>query len=198
MNAGTAVASLDEVRLVNARFKQLAYLTDQLLHYMYMGYAEIQLYRDDFKSDVNTYLKSFVWIWNYIRLSLVEAEFHLVKDHFIRQLDLHEAISPFNEEFGESDHVDGNGKNRKFGCMQSAARRETAISRNHEMRTNSKIKVIKEEFNAPPKKQRGVTKDKEETIKTMRKQALDEIQFMMQNMNNSLQIEDLWKKVTDT
>ena len=48
------------------------------------------------------------------------------------------------------------------------------------------------------KKRRRVTKDKEETIKTMRKQALDEVQFMMQNMNNNLQTEDFWKKVTDT
>ena len=59
----------------------------------------------DFKNDVNTYMKLFLWIWNYLRLSLVGAKFHLVKDHSISQLDLHQAIGPWNEEFEESDGV---------------------------------------------------------------------------------------------
>ena len=36
------------------------------------------------------------------------AKFHLIKDHMIHQLKEWQAIGPFNEEFGESDHVDGN------------------------------------------------------------------------------------------
>ena len=45
---GTALASIQEVRQVNARFKQLAYLTDHVLHNMYMDYEEIESYDGNF------------------------------------------------------------------------------------------------------------------------------------------------------
>ena len=44
-------------------------------------------------------------------VTLVGSKFHLVKDHFISQLDLYGAIGSFNEDIGESDHVDGNREN---------------------------------------------------------------------------------------
>ena len=77
---------------------------------------------------------------------MVGAEFHLVKDYFVNQLDLWDAIGPYNKEFGESDHVDGNWDFRKFGNMRSVACREAAISHNHQIKSNQKVKDIQELF----------------------------------------------------
>ena len=191
------VKSIDEVQQVNARFRQLAHILDLILHYMYMDYEDIQHYRGNFRNDVKKNLRIFLWLWNYLRLSMIGAKFHLVKDHFINQLDLWGAIGPFNEEFGESDHVDGNREFRKFGCMKSAARRETAISRNHQMKSNPKIKAVKESLNSNDKKRVRVTKTKGELIKANRKQAIDEVEFMMGvHGNDNVQIEDYWNKTS--
>ena len=74
---------------------------------------------------------------------MVGAKYHLCKDHLIEQLDYWGAIGPYNEEFGDSNHVDGNKEMRKFGNMRSAAQREAAISRHHEIKENTKINLIK-------------------------------------------------------
>ena len=62
VNNGTAAADIHEVRLVNKQFKQLAYLMDQLFHYMYMGYEKIMFYR----GNLNEVTKLFVWLWNHL------------------------------------------------------------------------------------------------------------------------------------
>ena len=56
-------------------------------------------------------------MWNYLRLSMAGAKFHLVKDHLISQMEIWGAIGPFNEEFGETGHVVGKSKFRQFRCM---------------------------------------------------------------------------------
>ena len=127
---------------------------------------------------------------------MVGAKFHLIKDHFLQQLDQWGAIGPFNEEFGKSDHVAGNREIRKFGCMRSAARREAAISRSNQMRNNPRIKLVKEGFKHEDKKRRRVMENKREAVKTMRKQVLNEVEYMMETygQNSDVQIEDYWKK----
>ena len=79
-------------------------LDDILIHYMYMSSNDVKLYKRDFINDVKVCLHTFIWLCNYLRLLMVGAEFHIVKD----QLHYWGAICPYNEEFGESDYVNGN------------------------------------------------------------------------------------------
>ena len=135
-------------------------------------------------------------MWNYLRLSMAGAKFHLVKDHLISQMEIWGAIGPFNKEFGEADHVVGNSEFRQFGCMQSTARRECAISQSKEMQNNSSVKLVKQQFTRPNKRRRHVTKNKGDLIKRMHKQALEEVQFAMTVHGNrdTAKIEDYWKR----
>ena len=116
---GTAAASLDKVRLVNGKFKRLAYLLDNLLHYVYMDHSAVKLYGDNLREDISACKDAFIWMWHYLRISMVGAKYHLIKDHLIKQLDHWGAIGPYNEEFGESDHVDGNKELKKLGTCEA-------------------------------------------------------------------------------
>ena len=79
--------------------------------------------------------------------------------------------------------------------MRSAARREAAILRYHEVTDNVTINLIKENINSSGTKRRRVTIDEEERVKRLRQEAMDEVKFMM-NMygGNNVQIEDFWQK----
>ena len=68
---GTAAASLDEVRLVNGKFKQLAYLLDNLLHYVYMDHSTVKPYGDNLRQDISSCKDAFIWMWHYLRISMV-------------------------------------------------------------------------------------------------------------------------------
>ena len=72
------------------------------------------------------------------------------------------AIRPFNEEFGEFDHVNGNRKFRKFGSMRSAAWRGRA----YQGIIRWKVTAIKESFIAGKKRKR-VTTEKNYVLKTI-------------------------------
>ena len=62
VNRRITAASISEVTLVNTRFKQLAYIIDQIIHDTCMSYDDINGYKGEFKNDVKVCVGSFVWI----------------------------------------------------------------------------------------------------------------------------------------
>ena len=114
INSGTAKATKEEAILVNRHFKQLAIIMDQLIQYINMSHKQIDAYDGNFIEDVSKHIDTFVWFWNYLRLSLAAPKFHIVKDHLSDFFHQWHAIGPYNEEFTESDHVKGNTEARIF------------------------------------------------------------------------------------
>ena len=155
---------------MNKRFKQLAYLIDMLLHYMNLDYNEVESYDGNLINDIKTYQEAFLWLWNYLRLSMVGAKFHLTKDHFIEQLNSSGSIGAFSEEFGEADHVTGNREFRNFGNLKSVARREMAVSRNQAMKNNPKVRLIKEV--SPEKKRRRLIQEESEMVERITRRCI--------------------------
>jgi hypothetical protein len=207
---GTSAATEDEIKFVNKKYKQLAILTDAVLHYIYMDLDDVETYEGNFAHDYNAYLVAFVWLWNYVRLSMLAPKFHALKDHSEAQFVLWQAIGSFNEEFGEADHSLGNLEHRRFCSVRDQGRRAQLISRNQEMKNHISVKREQTLISPPGKKRRKnnmvsveVTMEADgvdEVVEVfdiieIRKKALEEIQQLMDlRGNDPAQMEDFYNK----
>ena len=195
---GTALATLEEVELVNRRFKQLAILMERLLFFMNMDDDKVDAYGTGIESyirDVSHHVEIFKWFWSYLRLSLVGAKFHGVKDHLIEMLQLWHSLQPFNEEFGEGDHVSGNFEKRQFGNLRDQQKKETAISKRTAIKSNSEVQAVIDRV-SPSKKRKRLTTEDLERLNQRRIVVLEEVEFLKNSFPAGVaKITDYWKKI---
>ena len=175
---GTAQASLEEVQKMNRHFKQLAILTDCILHDINMDFDDVENYEGNLISDVETHLKEFVWLWNYLRLSFAGSKIHLVKDHCLEQTRKWKGIGSFNEEFMEADHVVGNREMRTYASLRSDVRKAQAISKREMIHTDPAVLKIKKEVSANKKRKR-LTPTKREELMKRRAEVIEEVHRLM-------------------
>ena len=166
---GTALASEEEVRIMNDKFKTLAILLERLFSFMMMDHDAVEDYGQNFKQDVADHIAVLIPYWGSLRLSLLGAKFHCVKDHLIGALEYWGALGPYNEEFAESDHTQGNAETRQYGALRNVQRRESSISQREALFTNEKVMKVKEEF-SPSRKRKNLTSVERDRIKRRRTQ----------------------------
>ena len=194
---GTVLASREEVEQVNRHFKQLAIIMDKLFHYINMTHEQVDAYEGNFSSDIDEHIQTFVWLWNYLRLSLQQPKFHTIKDHLVDSFRQWHAIGPYNEEFTESDHVRGNAETRNFGALRDAQSREEAVSKRAVIMENPEVQAHIENFNQKGKRKR-MSDSKSASIKRRREEVLEEVRTLKEQMQNSgkTQISDYWSQST--
>jgi hypothetical protein len=190
---GTALASEQEVHIVNKKFKQLAILLEGLMHFIMLDETEIRSYdgRDDFIPRVHSHVEVLTWFWNHLRLSLVAPKFHAIKDHLVQQFEQWGAIGPFNEEFAEADHVDGNSEIRSYGALRDTQRREEAISKRAAMMTHETVVETIDSVSPSRKRQSRLTLEDRERIKQRRSEVFEECKFIKECFDSSSQAQIL-------
>ena len=195
---GTALASREEVEQVNRHFKQLAIIMDKLLHYINMTHKQVDAYDgDDFLSELEEHVHTFVWLWNYLRLSLLQPKFHMVKDHLVDAFWLWHAIGLYNEEFTESNHVKGNAESQIFGALRDTQSQEEVVSKHAAIMENPEVREHIENFNQKGKWKR-MSDSQSASIKRRRKEVFEEVRTLKEQMQNSrkTQISDYWNQST--
>ena len=160
---------------------------------MGINFDEVDKYgSSEFISDSKKCVETFVWMWNYLRLSLVGAKFHLVKDHLVQQLECWKAIGPFNEEFMEADHVVGNCEYRYFASLRNDDKKAIAISKREAMSSNPDVaKVIEKVSGSSKSKRRRLTCHKRQLIEDRREEVHQEVNAL-KSMYGDTQIHDYW------
>ena len=98
--------------------------------------------------DMAFYVHTFVWLWNYLRLSLLQPKFDTVKDHLVHAFWLWHAIGPHNEEFTESDHDKDNAKSQIFGALRDAQSREEVVSKRAVIMENPEVQALQQKRKA--------------------------------------------------
>ena len=130
VDAGTASATREEVEQINHYFNQFAIIMDKLFHYVNLPHEQVDAEEgDNFIADLDECVKTFIWLWNYFCLSLLKQKFHTMKDHLVDFFWQLHAISPYNEDFTESDHVKGNAETHIFGALQDAQSWKEVVSK---------------------------------------------------------------------
>ena len=174
---------------------------DQLIQYINYGHNKIETHEGNFIQDVDKkHIQTYVWLWNYLRLSMVAPKFHAVKDHLVDFFQLWKAIGPYNEEFTESDHVRGNAEVMMFGGVSNIQSREESISKRHAVMNHPKVQsVVREISPAKGKRRKRLSDETRESIKERRCVVLEEVLFLKAQTANSgkFQISDYWNLRTD-
>ena len=194
---GTVLASREEVEQVNRHIKQLAIIMDKLFHYINITHKQVDTYKGKFSSDIDEHVQTFVWLWNYLRLSLLQPKFHTAKDNIVDSFRQWHAIVLYNEEFTESDHVKGNTETRIYGVLQNAQSREEVVSKRAAIMENPEVQEHIENFNQKGKQKR-MSDSQSDSIKRRREEVLEEVHTLKEQMQNSgkTQISKYWSQST--
>ena len=145
--------------------------------------------------EVELHVEILVAFWNSLRLSIVGAKFHIVKDHLVSQLQHWGALGSFNEEFAESDHTRGNSENRTYGSLRCPQTREGAISKRQTVMSNPMVMDCKKEISAA-KKRKPMADDKRERVQRRRIEVFFNACVAQCEHSGGLftKIEDYWMK----
>ena len=119
-----------------------------------MDFEDVQRYEGNLILTIETHLKAFVWLWNFLQLFFAGTKMHLIKDHLFDQMRRWQAIGSFNEEFMEADHVVGNWEVRKYASVRLESWKAQAVSKNESLFSNPAVQKIKQEVNQKRKKRR--------------------------------------------
>jgi hypothetical protein len=84
----------------------------------------------------------------------VTTKSHLVEDHSVEQQEALDGIGNLGQDFGEQNHQDESKADRRLGCVQNFARRETIKSKEEvqtkDQKVQGKIIEIKEKRKGGP------------------------------------------------